>query len=277
MMKKTLGTMKAAATCVVVLVVAAASANQEEAVQGGLLEADYEEFQETGVLDPELTNLMAEEKVLRGITSGQPRIVELTLLAMAEEANRRALDLTVVVRSFSQVPGLKEFLIGYWHDNIGDDWDGTAAVAPTILAVHFPGDEDVHHLIWEQHALTGNVFGTLVVLNAGRFTTPEADALRIESLSSDDMLVFAAGALGIAMSKPEEGLDALVESLKSNPVSAEMLATRRAFSAYGPEAMPALQEEIDAGHLGTRAARMLSEVFEEIAPAVTDAARPSTR
>ena len=170
----------------------------------------------------------------------------------------------VVARTFSQVPGLKEFLIGYWHDNIGYDWDGTAAVAPTILAVHFPGDEDVHRLIWEQHALTGNVFGTLVVLNAGRFGTPEADALRIESLSSDDMIVFVAGALGLAISKPEKGLDALIESLKSNPLAVEMLATRRAFAAYGEAAISPLQKEIDAGYLkDPRAVWMLSEVFEE--------------
>ena len=262
-MKKRQGTMKAAATCVAVLVATAGWANQEETAEGALLEADYEEFRETGVLDPKLNNLKAEKMVLRGITSGQPRIVELTLLAMSEEANRRTLNMEVVARSFSRVPGLKEFLISYWHDNIGDDWDGTAAVAPTILAVHFPGDADAHHLIWEQHALTGNVFGTLSILNAGRFSTPEADALRIESLSSDDRLVFAAGALGLAMSKPDEGIDALVESLKSNPLSAGMLATRRALAAYGPEAIPVLQDEIDAGHLAPRAVRMLSEVFEE--------------
>ena len=245
------------AFCGAALGTAAAWAN--DAAAGGLLEADYEEFAETGVLDPELSNLKADDMVLRGITNGRPRIVELTVLAMAEEANRRVLNLSVVARSFSLVPGLKEFLIGYWHDNIGDDWDGPAAVVPTILAVHFPGDEDVYRLIWDQHALTGNVFGTLSVLNAGRFRTPEADWLRIESLSSDDVLIFAAGALGIAMSKPEEGLDALISSLRSNPLSVEMRATRDAISAYGPEAIPVLQDAIENGDLGPRGVNMLSE------------------
>lgn len=260
-MKKTPAAMQAASTCVAVLVLAVATS--AAAIENGLLdEADYEEFRKAGVLDPELSNLKAEKMVLRGITSGKGHIVELTLQAMSEEANRRALGMEVVARTFSQVPGLKEFLIGYWHDN---DWDGAAAVVPTILAVHFPGDEDVHRLIWEQHAWTGNVFWTLVVLNAGRFGTPEADALRIESLSSDDMVVFAAGALGIAMSKPPEGVDALVESLKNNPLAVEMFATRRALAAYGEAMIPPLRKEIDAGSLeDPRAVWMLSEMFEEI-------------
>ena len=284
-MKKTTQVTVCMALC---LAVGATATGASQAEGGGLLEAaDYEEFANVagardaqtsvwrpaqwhftpeGVLDPELHNLKVNEIVLRGIASGQPRIEELTVLAMYREASQRMFGQPVVARTFSHVPGLKEYLIGYWHENMGDGPTTTAASAvPAILAVHYPADEDVHRLIWEQYDFTGNALSTLLALNVGRFRTPEADRLRIDNLSSDGMLTFAAAALGLAMSKPDRGLDALMTSLRDNPLSTEMRATRDAIAAYGLEAPPAIHEAVKSGELDDEAVRMLSEELEKIA------------
>lgn len=210
----------------------------------GLLEADYEIFANVGVLDPDVSNAEANELVLRGIASSHPRIVELAVRGMGEEAFRRSMHEAVVARTFSQVAGLKEFLIGYWDDNVAD-FKGGVEFVPMILAVHFAGDEDAYRLIWDYHAQGGSDFATLLALNAGRFMTPEADKLRIDSLSSDDFLTVAAGARGIAMSKPRGGLDAVVSSLKSNPLGTKMPAIEDAIVAYGSEAIPKLRDMLE--------------------------------
>ena len=233
------------------------------AIAGGLVEADYEEFEETGVLDPDLSNLKANELVSRGISSDRSSIVELTVRAMGKEAFERALSEAVVARHFSLVPGLKDFLVGYWRDNIAG-FAGGAELVPLTLATHYPGDEDTHRIIWEYHTNGGADFATLMALNAGRFKTPEADRLRIDSLSSDDYLTFAGGALGIAISTPIGGIEAIVSALKNNPLSARMPATDVAILAYGPEAIPVLRESLDEGGLSNAAASVISNGLREI-------------
>ena len=233
------------------------------ATAGDFVEADYEEFAETGVLDPDLYTMKANELVWRGISSGQPRIVELTVRAMGKEAFERALHLPVVARHFSLVPGLKEFLVGYWRDNI-DGFARGAEFVPLILAVHYPGDEDAYRVTWEYQANGGPAFGTLLALNAGGFKTPEADDLRIDSLSSDDYVTFASEALGIAMSTPRGGIEAVVSALKSNPLSADMPTTRMAILAYGPEAVPVLLEGLEKADLSPKAESVVTKALREI-------------
>lgn len=182
---------------------------------------------------------------------------------MGEHAIQRALEGAVVARSFSLVPGLHEFLTGYWQDNLVEFGRG-AQFVPLILALYFPGDEDAYGVIWEYHAHGGGLGWTVLCLNAGRFRTPEADGLRIDSLASDDFLTVGVGALGIAMSKPEGGLDAIVSSLRSNPLSASIPATRDAIAAYGPEALPVLHKALEEGHLSKVATAVVSVEIETL-------------
>lgn len=250
--------MKTTLAITIILVAASASAANE------LTEADFEEFAETGVLDPDMSNIEAIELVQQGISSDQPRVVELTVQAMANAAFTIALNEAAVQRPFHLVPGLKEFLIGYWHDNKLTGTAPTVGIVPMILAVHYPGDEDVHHVVWDYHATGGPDFATLMALNAGRFKTPEADRLRIDSLSSDDFVTFAGGALGLAMSTPRGGAEALVSALKSNPLSADMPATDIAIRAYGSEAVRALRESIEEGGLSPEAEKVVSDGLRDI-------------
>lgn len=251
--------MKTTLAIMIALLAAGASAAGEL-----VTEADFEEFAGTGVIDSDMTNATALEMVTRGISDDQPpRIAELTVQALGNQAFEVALYQAVVQRPFHLVPGLKEFLVGYWHDNI-DGFAGGAGAVPMILAVHYPGDEDAHRVIWEYHANGGPDFATLLALNAGRFKTPEADRLRIDSLSSEDFVTFAGGALGLATSKPRGGVEALVSALKSNPLSPRMPATDKAIRAYGPEALPALREALDGGDLSGEAADVVSKGIREI-------------
>ncbi|MCY3840993.1 MAG: hypothetical protein OXH09_20510 [Gammaproteobacteria bacterium] len=117
------------------------------------------------------------------------------------------------------------------------DW----LIVPHILANAFPQDEDVHQLIWEMHAyLEGDAARTLVLLNAGRFRTPEADQLRMDSLAADDGLTLRHAADGIAMSKPEGGLDALGSAVRRDPANAHFLID--AIVSYGPAAIPLIRD-----------------------------------
>ena len=254
--------MKTTLAITIILLAAAASAAANEPT-----EADFEEFAETGVLDPDIGTFKAIELVQRGISSDQPRIVELTVRAMGRGAFELASYGEVVQRPFHLVPGLKEFLVAYWQDNAAELTTGSsrgARLVPLILAVHYPNDEDAYNVIMEARAFGSVDYWTLMALNAGRFKTPEADELRIASLSSEDYLTFASGALGIAMSKPSGGIEALVSALKSNPLSPRMLATESAILAYGPEAVPALREALEGGDLFPEAERVVSNGLRNV-------------
>ena len=248
---------------VIMLVLCGSLAGGAMANEASPLADDYEEFVESGVFDPELSNPKADEMVFRGISSDNQRIVELTVRAMGEHAMQRALEGAVVARSFSLVPGLHDFLTGYWHDNL-DDFGGGAQFVPLILALYFPGDEEAYRIAWEYRAHGGGLGWTVLCLNAGRFRTDDADRLRIESLASDDFLTFGIGALGIAMSKPEKGLDAIVSSLVDNPLSATIPATRGAIAAYGADALPVLREAFEEGDLSSAAAAVVSREIKTL-------------
>ncbi len=235
----------------------------------GPTEADYEAFAED-VLDPEFPDAKVRELVMRGLSNGEPRIVELTVRAIGEHAVRGALHTPVVTRSFSLVPGLHGFLTDYWRDELADfigggvEYSGGVEYVPLILATHFPPNDDLYRMIWEFHAHSGSAFATLLALNAGRYTTREADRLRMDSLTGDDILAFAAGALGIVMSKPKGGLEAVVSSLKHNPLSATMPVTKVAIRAYGRDALPVLRDALEAGDLPAAAASVVSGGIEAL-------------
>ena len=134
---------------------------------------------------------------------------------------------------------------------------------PLILAVHYPGDEEVYHMIWDLFADSGSANAALVALNAGRFKTSEADRLRMESLASDEISTFAMAAQGIGMSKPEGGLEALVSALKTNPISVGV-STKLAILAYGDAALPVLREALEASDLSDAAANVVAGGIERL-------------
>ena len=260
-----------------------AAQSQATPAAGGTLEADYEDFARSGVFDPELPNAKALDMVSRGLFSGNPRLVRLTLEAMGGHALARRVGETVVGRNFGAVPQLKEFLIARWRalqeggvirgvegmedlevvaalvkaaiENGGNMWAVVAAsnpdlsLIPAVLASSFPGDGDVHQLLWEFRPLLQGAPQAdgwmLSLFNDGRFKTPEVDRLRIASLESDEPLTFVEATKGLAMSRPEGGLEALISTLRA---TGDDIVWERALAnaivSYGPEAaIPLLDDE----------------------------------
>lgn len=232
----------------------------------------YEDFAAVGVFDPKMPNEQANEMVSRGVFSGNPTLVRLTLQALAAHSTGRRFG-TVVARDFFKVPQLKEFLIEHWrrsiaaggldreiseYDSIGrkletDDPNflfvygiSTSAdwvLIPSILVAVFPGDEDVHDLLWEYDSLSQDVpldGWILGFFNEGRFKTPEVDRLRIEVVGNENRASSVLAADGLALSKPEGGLEALISARLEYPDREDILAP--AIVAYGPEAIPLLDE-----------------------------------
>ena len=272
-LSKTIGGLVLAATTV-----AAAPPTPADA---GTLEADYVDFARSGVFDPQLSNAEAMELVSRGLFSGNPRLVRLTLEAMGAHAITRGAGEVVVERDFSVVPQIKEFLIAYWNTKLAeeggvfpievdqevvvrhvreayDSGDSMFAVIssftpdlsiiPNVLASNFPGDEDVHDLLWEFRPLVQAAPQSdgwmLKMFNAGRFSTPEVDRLRIDSLGSDDLMTFVEASEGLAISRPEGGIEALISTLRDTYGDIRERALAKAIVQYGPEAaLPLLDDE----------------------------------
>ena len=238
----------------------------------------YEDFARSGVFDSELSNAKANELVYRGLLSDNPRLIRLTMQALGSHAMQRALQAPVVERHFAAVPQLKEVLIARWHEAVVEESyalvlgdvaelvEATKGLAgnelmaamsefapdwitiPRVLAANFPGDEDVYALMLEflavHPAAQEHAGWSLMFLNQGRFKTPEADRLRIEGLEADHF-TFVNAVEGLAMSKPEGGLEALISTLRDNgrPERDQLLVD--AIVSYGPEAaIPMLGEEL---------------------------------
>lgn len=195
-------------------------------------------------------------------------------LAMGSERSNLGLSLVVVERNFAAVPQLKEFLIARWdvkvaeeghisllgkpddslprmRNMVADDnrerlWGSMAAalpdwlLIPRVLVAYFPGDPDVERLLWklEPHVPHGGAFLTL--FNQGRFTTPEVDRKRIEAVGGDDYSASVVAAKGLALSRPEGGIDALVSALRKHPERASFLVDT--LVSFGPEATPHLEK-----------------------------------
>ncbi|MYD45528.1 MAG: hypothetical protein F4W92_04180 [Gammaproteobacteria bacterium] len=211
----------------------------------------------TGVNDPTLSNAEVNEKIAELIFSGESEkvdegISQLSLFVEFVNWHSRATENPPVLRDFAAIPGLKEFLLWYWRENVREsggtpprftlpeevgqeeeleilqdvekfkDWVASDepppwTEIPYVLAVVFPGDEDVHAVIWENYD-PSQPGGTLNALTLGRFTTPEATTLRVDALSADrgDFLAnfSASAARGLGLCQSEEGFRALVERME---------------------------------------------------------------
>ena len=265
----------------IVLAATTAAVLANEPPPDGALETVYEDFARSGVFDLELSNPEANELVSQGLFGGTPRLVRLTLQAMAAHALDRGVGGTVVDRNFAAVPQLKEFLIAHWRTKVAEEgqaallgepddvtaqvkeaiangenqWVATVAVIPdwllipSVLAAYFPGDEEVHGFLWDDFAPYVPEHGLLMVFNEGRFKTPEVDQMRISGVDDDDHFTSVLAAQGVAFSRPEGGLDALISALRNYPGREEFLMD--AIVSYGPEAIPLL-EEIPESHPGAR-------------------------
>ena len=254
----------------------------------------YIYFEKYGILDPGVSNRTAHALVREGIHSEDARIVESVVGALGNYASKQKPTFyfmtkspygSVPDRGFADIPGLKEFLIGYWrreyrlsggadpHKAFGDtiteedipelrrliaDFISHATApelpdprtaldskftsfddrfsfppkwtdVPGILASLYPGDADVLRFIWEADRAVGGdeaiaglevSLSTLMLLNWGKFATPEANALRIgvltapipdsESQLAEEAYAVAAAARGIGLSRPAEAIPALL-------------------------------------------------------------------
>ena len=260
-------------------VLEAISEHMSEEVQEELLKI-LEGPQPTGVNDPSLSNSDVNEQIAELLFSGDSEKVKagLTQLNAYVEFvhwNSQAGERAPVSRDFASISGLKEFLIWRWREEIREsdgipprfqaspdvdvedeleimqdvekfkEWmNATKPPAwitiPFILAVVFPGDSEVHEVIWESHD-PSQPGGTLNALTMGRFTTPEATALRIEALfaESDDFLAhFSANAArGLGRCQTDEGFHALVRRMEGlNEILLASIVVE-AIVAYGTKAL----------------------------------------
>ena len=154
----------------------------------------FKYFMEEGVYLQEVSNRAANDMVAEGIASGDPLIEELTLWALGGLAQYIAGDQPsrfgkLPSRTFSEISGLKKFLIAEWrgwHGKTGRNadeanrramdrwgqlpWDADGqqlpidieeyrealtsgssswVLIPKILCVFWPGDQEVLELLWE--------------------------------------------------------------------------------------------------------------------------------
>ena len=80
----------------------------------------FQHFQEAGVHDPGVSATAANSLVSEGIASGNSRIIDMTIRGLGDLAANLAHQLPAEygeypVRAFSEVAGLKEFLIEHWR------------------------------------------------------------------------------------------------------------------------------------------------------------------
>ncbi len=84
-------------------------------------------FRDAGVHDPGVSVAAANALVSEGVASGNPQIIDMVIRGLGDLSARLAYKLPTEygeypVRAFSEVPGLKEFLIDHWnsqHKNTG--------------------------------------------------------------------------------------------------------------------------------------------------------------
>lgn len=208
------------------------------------------------------------ELVFKGIHSKDSRIVKLTVqglfymafgASMNDYAPTNALGSRPVGRPLHKVPGLRDFLLELAQtdmehggafasdlDVYADDDIPTRSYALLPLVAFFPGDAAVEKLLSHYDISSrDDRASTVVYLNSGRFTSVAADAERrrllatSESDRQDDVLHEAfrivGAAKGLAFSKTDAGLAALVEALDRGVAVAEIA---EAIAAHGRRALP---------------------------------------
>lgn len=93
---------------------------------------------------------------------------------------------------------------------------------PLILCVFWPGDPEVHTLLWDYHSrdLSPNTYLTILgLLNDGKFTTDRANAFRIDQLNDVGELAFVPvnfAVEGLALSHPVEALPGLISAFHNH-------------------------------------------------------------
>ena len=249
----------------------------------------YKDFWKKGVLDASVSNHTANEIVLAGITSNDAEIVNWTIKALAHPATIIANEHRispygpVPSRSFPEVPGLKEFLIDHWKQQHAENgykngdslqqstklkdgekdlpldilWEVIAERAigwpsiPQILCVFWPGDADVHQLLWysqDTDMSSTRYMATLKLLNTGKFVTPEADAFRISHISGqtgvkfDTYIAVGRAAEGLALNRPIDALPHLITAGKEHHLAKDQVLV--ALSGYAEDQLMPYADDI---------------------------------
>ena len=248
----------------------------------------HRQFLTDGIYDPALPNAEAYRIVREGIESDDSEtayltVAALTLVAMVERVAEHGIDDWYLAesgkgrmprRDYSKVPGLKEFLIRYWREHHEEndydadfdnsdraeghdgsiDWtqvSRSSAWRATlgVLCRFYPGDPEVHDLLWEvfDHDLTPKETlrsMMLTWLNEGGFATRKADTYRMALLESDgnsqDFHVRNA-VKGLALARRPEALPLLIEAWRNN--LGHMPEIAAAIGAYpNSQLMPYVEE-----------------------------------
>ena len=225
--------------------------------------------------DAELhTDREVVDMVFNGIHSPDRKVVERTVGAVFGLAvgvpqlshSPRQPGTRYVSRPLEEVPGLRDFLLRFAKDALEDDGFGKLLdSSPGIesvpvwvyallpLAVYFPGDplvEDFFLGHYKEQQIDGSAGVGLWELNVGRFTSEAADAERRRALADplphadsppppgstlEAVSPVAFAARGLALSKADAGLKALVEALDRG-VAVAVVA--EAIAAHGRRAVP---------------------------------------
>ena len=177
----------------------------------------YERLGTTFIYSNDFSNEEVNRLVAKGIASDDPAIVELTLDAIGVMAEITIVGMwmessdilygpstvhTWPKRALVDVSGLKVLLIQRFELGY-EDWDlqdfsyprieGLNMVEsfaempgeqfiPAVLAIHWPGDDDVERFLLDNLLPNDR---KLQLLNAGGFTSAEANAVRMEALTDD--------------------------------------------------------------------------------------------
>ena len=121
---------------------------------------------------------------------------------------------------------------------------------PNMLCTLYPGDAEVHDLVWDIHAKEadpGHWRTTHRLLNVGQFTTAEANEYRMQELArprgeAAAHVAVSFAAEGLALSRPLEALPALVAAGVQYPAARDDV--RIALAAYRDEQLAKHSREI---------------------------------
>lgn len=183
-------------------------------------EAFYRTFI-TSISDFEMyTNEDVNELIMKGITSDDEAIQDLTLNALAFES-RRALENNDDRRAIEEIPDLKNYLLERIYSGLPEYEDFKKAkqvpmwwLAFTPLSTHYKQDPDVENLLIHSIEMVPDALGNVLqFLNFGLFDSRKVQQIRYDALLDDDANVVSHAAMGIGMTTPDDGLQHLVGAL----------------------------------------------------------------
>ena len=141
---------------------------------------------------------------------------------------------------------------------------------PEILCTFWPGDSDVQQLLWifqDKDLSSNNQMRTLLLLNVGKFATPEADAFRISQLASPSGdpvasvgVMIAVAGLELAMNPPIDALPHLITAGIEHPMA--LLSVWVVVAGYDDNQLAPYTQELQSllGH--NVSSQSSSEVYE---------------